>query len=268
MAFVLPPKEKVGYLDPEIAGEGMRVITSEGDQLSWTPPPAKPSMPDWSQIKSIQKYFGRTGFQVWPAWLYHPEEEPRLLKNAQEAAQIGICYREATIEERGKYGVKAVWDWEDGVLWRPNPYERDLKFNLAKLGQGKTYVPSTPNPVIAQNELVRALIPEVAAAVAQALKGAGPAAPASINPKEWDDFLAFQAWKKSTEAVHNLVEPSSGQGLGLPIVDNGVNALNALSVDEERLLWEEEAKTKGIKVDGRWSLARLKEEVERAEKAE
>src|SRR6185312_6341739 len=111
MVFVLPPKSQVGVIDPEIAGEGVKVIYSDGEQGMWTPPPPRPVMPDWSGIKSIARYFNRTGHAVWPAWLYHPTEEPRLLKNADEAAELGVCYREATMDEKGRYGRSHVWDW-------------------------------------------------------------------------------------------------------------------------------------------------------------
>lgn len=253
MAFVLPSRADVGVLDPEIAGEGERVIHSDGEQISWTPPPAKPVMPDWSQIKSIRKYFGRTGHQVWPAWVYHPTEQPRLLKNADEGATIGICYRDATMDERSRYGHKAVWDWSEDCLWRPQPYPGTQKFDPQKPGQGKTYMPAAPNPAVAQNALLEALIPTVTAAVVTALKANGPGAPANIDPQQWEAFLQFQAFQKTAAAVDEVKR------------DVAVNALAAGSdAETEWSLWEEEARSKGIKVDGRWSLERLKSEVEKA----
>ena len=51
----------VGKLDPEIAGEGQKILSSEGEQLSWSPPPVRPAVPDMSQIKRLQRYFNRTG---------------------------------------------------------------------------------------------------------------------------------------------------------------------------------------------------------------
>lgn len=254
MAFELPPRSKVGYLDPEIAGEGQKVILGDGDTVNWTPPPAKPVMPDWSGIKSIARYFGRTGHQTWPAWLYHPTEEPRLVKTAHEAAELGVCYREASIDEKGRYGRSHVWDWKDDSQWRPQPHGVP-KFDTAKVGPGKTYLASPPNPMVAQNALLEALIPAVAAAVAQSLKANGPTAPASVDPKQWDAFLQFQAWQKTKEAVEAIeAEPEPAKG-----------ALNALSADDERSLWAEEYQSKfGKAPDGRWSTERLKAEIEKA----
>jgi len=250
MGFVLPPRSQVGYLDPEIAGEGSKIILSDGEQVNWSPPPPKPVMPDWSGIKSIQKYFNRSGYVVWPAWLYHPTQEPRLVKNAHEAAELGICYREASFDEKGRYGRDHVWDWKDDCEWRPQPFGKAV-FDPKNPGHGKTYVPSAPNPIVAQNQLLEALIPTVTAAVVTALKGgAGPAAPAHIDPAQWEEFLAFQAFKKTTQAVDALDEKSP--------------ALNFGHGEDDRAMWEEAAKRKGIKVDGRWSLERLRAEVEKA----
>src|SRR5262245_24120542 len=135
MTFELPPRSAVGYLDPEIAGEGQKVLLSDGEQVDFSPPPPKPVMPDWSQIKSIRKYFGRTKHAVYPAWLYHPTEPARVVKNADEAAVLGVCYRDATVDERGRYGITHTWDWKDGCLWRAIPYGPP-KLDLNNLGQG------------------------------------------------------------------------------------------------------------------------------------
>lgn len=270
MTFVLPSKSQVGYLDPEIAGEGQKVILSDGEQVSWSPPPARPVMPDWSQIKSIQRYFGRTGHQVYPAWLYHSKEEPRLVKNAEEAATLGICYRDATQEERGRYGLNAVWDWADDSQWRPKPHDA-IKFDASKPGPGKTVIHSQPNPAIAQHALLQELIPAVAAAVAQSLKATGPSAPAHIDSKDWDDFLQFKAWQKSSQAVELVSAASAVPEMTFDApeesaLDDAENLapINALSGEDEKALWIAEGERKGVKIDKRWSLERLKAEIQKA----
>lgn len=270
MNFVLPSKSQVGYLDPEISGEGQKVILSDGEQVSWTPPPARPVMPDWSQIKSIARYFGRTGHQVYPAWLYHPTEDARLVKNADEAGELGVCYREATQDERGRYGLKAVWDWREDCQWRPQPYPGTMKFDPLKPGQGKTFQPAQQNPATAQHQLLEALIPAVAAAVAQSLKSTGPGAPANIDAKQWEAFLQFQAFQKAAEAVdivkQETAQQHDGGGDGAP--EPAANALNAgapaPAVEPDRAELLAEAESKGVKVDKRWSLATLQAEIEKA----
>lgn len=262
MPFVLPSKREVGTLSPEIAGEGVKVIMSDGEQITWSPPPPKPVMPDWSEIKSIRHYFNRTGFRVWPAWVYHPTEQPRLLKDADEGAELGICYREASIDERGRYGRDHVWDWKEDCQWRPQPYPGTTKFDPNKIEQGKHFVASPPNPVIAQNAMIEALIPAVAAAVAQSLKASGPGAPAKVDPAQWDAFLEFQAWQKTREAVEVLSEQPSEQPVDE--TDAARNPLSTLSPEQDRAAWTAEAESKGIKIDKRWSLERIKAEVEKA----
>jgi hypothetical protein len=242
---------------------------NEGDaDVAYSPPPEKLSMPDWSAIKSIRKYFGRRDYQVFPAWFYHPTEEPRLMKTSDHARrEIGAFYRPATIDEKGRTGLSHVWDWEEGSLWRAHPYGVQ-KFDPSRPAQGKLYVASAPNPVIAQNAMIEALIPQVAAAVAQALKATGPSAPAHIDAAQWDAFLQFQAFQKTAEAVDKVktenalaVGPSSGEEMAEEIEPEA--AVNNLSPDEQRQLWAAEAERKGIKVDGRWSLDRLIQEIEK-----
>ncbi len=257
----IPARADVGFADAEVLGEGQRVILSDGQEVGWNPPPTQPVMPDWSQIKSIRHYFGRSNHPTYPAWLYHPTEEPRLVKNAAEAKALGVFYRQATIDERGRYGIRAVWDWEEGCLWRSQPHHAP-KFNPLKLENGKNYVPTAPNPVNAQNALIESLIPAVAAAVAQSLKATGPGAPADIDPAQWDAFLQFQAWQKSAEAVKSLeMEPEE------PAVDeaqDGNAPSNALSPEQDRALWVAEAERKGVKIDKRWGVDRIKSEIDKA----
>jgi hypothetical protein len=271
MAFVLPSRREVGVLSPDIAGEGVKVMLSDGDIVSFNPPAAKPVIPDMSGIKAIAHYFNRTGYRVFPAWLYHPTEEPRVVKDANEAADLGVCYREASIDERGRYGRDHVWDWKDECLWRPQPYEGTLKFDPLKAAQGKEYIRSPANPVVAQNELVAMLIPQVAAAVASALKANGPAAPSTVDPAQWDQFLQFQAWQKTKDVVETVLQPEADPAAMktltdyVPIEDEAESpALTNLTPDQERTLWVAEAERKGIKVDGRWNLDRLKSEVQKA----
>src|SRR5262249_36943335 len=153
------------YLDQEIANEGQKaVLLSDGEVVSYNPPPVKPAYPDWSEIKSIKKYFHRVGYQAFPAWFYHPSGEERIRKNPHEASAIGIVFRRATFEEKGMFGRDWVWDKQPGCQWSSIPYPGTQKFDPNNPGQGKTYIASPPNPRVAQNELLAELIPTVTAA--------------------------------------------------------------------------------------------------------
>src|ERR1700732_629047 len=267
----MPKGSAMRALDADIAGEGAKVvghgeeiILSNGDRVAWIPPPEKLVIPDISNVKSIRKYFGQHGHQVYPAWLYHPEKPALLVKEAKEAADIGIVFRKATTDERNRYGLTECWDWEKDCLWRPHPY-RELPFDPKNPGAGKTVVYAAPDPGISQNNLVLALLPQVAAAVTQAPNSSGTSRPASIDPGQWDQFIAFQAWQKTQEAVDAIGETIGGAaGDDAQQPSEGDLLGNALSPEQDRMLWEAEAKRLGIKVDGRVSTERIKSECEKA----
>ena len=229
MAFVLPSKAEVGALDPEIAGEGQRVITSEGDVVNFTPAPVKAVVPDLSGVKSIRHYFQARPFRVWPSWLYnHATGEDRLVKNADEAAELGVCYRQATIEERGKYGREFVWDWKDDSQWRPQP-KGAKAFDPANPGTGKTFMPPAAN----STDMVSA----VAGKVAEALSAAGgPQKPANIDQADWREFLQFKAWKEAQAMLPPGAEetpaPTTEAGEAVPDAANALESALATAAGD------------------------------------
>lgn len=261
MAFVLPPKREVGVvMNPDLAAEwsgDTKVVMSDGTEIAYNPPPPKPVMPDWTEIKSIRHYFNRTyKNNFWPAWIYnHQTGEERIVRNADEAAQLGICYRPTTQDEGARFGVTHVWDWKEDCHWRPTPMAKPRVYDPRRPEQGKEFI-ATPTPQSTANrELLNTVLPEVTAAVVAALKQGGNVNPSNVDPKQWDEFLAFQAWKKTQEAIDivaaEVAAETETQGSGaLPQVD-------------ERAAWVAEAEAKGIKVDNRWSLETLKERVQR-----
>jgi hypothetical protein len=201
--FTLPSRGEVGYLDPEIASEGVKVILSDGEQVNWSPPPAKPCIPDWSEIKSIRHYFNRTDYKVFPAWLYHESGESRLVKNAEEASKLGVQYRRATDQERGRYGVQWVWDWgEDTNKWRPRPWALKA-FDPRHTEQGKNYIPATVDHAANQVELLRALT--------TAIKSGNVEKPGDVSDAEWQEFQQFLAFKKMQAESGKTAKPTEGK---------------------------------------------------------
>jgi len=257
-------KSEIGYLDPEIANEGVGTFEyANGDDITWSPPAVRQSIPDYSTIVPIKKYFGRHGYQVWPCWLYHPDEPARIVRNQEEAMQYGVVYRKTTADEQMKFGLTAMFDWDEKTLWRPKPHANTLKFDPSNPGTGKTYIATEVGALAAQNSLVQSLIPTVTAAVVAAMKSSGTAsAPPAVDPAQWEAFLQFQAWQKSSQAV-DLVNKDNALASNYADLNASVEQANADS-EEERALWEAEAISKGIKVDGRWSLQRLISEVNKA----
>lgn len=223
---VIPPKSKIGTLSAEIAGEGFKV--SGGPQESWTPPKRQDMTPDWSQFKSIQKYFNRSGFPPFPSWIYHPTEQPRIVKNADEAAEYGIIFREATDDERSMGQGAARYDFVGGTQWRVKPL-KDPKFDHTNPGPAKNYESPKPDYLRSQTDLLRGMV----AALQEGNKG-------SIRLE--DLVAALTASRAVPEPVEPIAEPE----------------------DDERATWLKAAEERGVKVDKRWSLERLRNEVAKA----
>ena len=256
----------VEYLDPEIANEGVSA------EQAWMPAMDEARIPSYAGIKSIKKYFPQfTGrpyqHQAYPCWLYHPtepprhvkdvlsgEDPPRVLRKASEIAkELGCVFRSTTMEERAQGFANHRWEYIGE--WRSTPFERDSKFDPGRPDTGKHVIrESGHNNGMPNADVIAAIV----GAVMTQVKSDAPASVAStahagMDP-EWLEFQAFKEWKAAVAATHG---PSGG--------DEPANALSAtLSDADERKLWEDEAKAKGVKTDGRWSLDRLKAEVEKA----
>ncbi len=257
MVFVLPPKSQVGYLSPDVAGEGTKVITSEGDQVTWDILPPKPNFPDMSGIKSIARYFAPRPYKAFPAWVfYHPKagespEPDRLVKNEHEAADLGVCYREETADERGRFGVSNVWDYTEETCWRARPYAKPKFDPKSPSHAGKNVVEAAVNPVHAQHALLAEMVPAVTAAVVKAMQG--NAAPSSVDPAQWAEFVKFQAWQKTQEAVNILSAPEAQP-----------SEVAGLSQDELLVELSKIAAEKGIKVKKSWSIDDIKAALDKA----
>lgn len=253
--------EGIEYLAPEIANEGYHAESF----AEWAPAVEEARVPDYSWLKGTKfaKYFPKLSgrpyqHQTFPCWLYHPKHEPRLIRDLMKqdgpddaptlvkkavdiARELGCEYRASTQAEIAQGFPPNRW-----VIigdWRPTPYEKDKKFNPSKPDTGKHFV-STREPAQSNHDMIGGI---VAAVMAQ--MQTQPAAPAQNNDPDWIEYQAFKKWKEAMAAGDESV-PAPG--------------VNALSDLDERQLWEEEAKAKGIRVDGRWSLERLKAEVEKA----
>lgn len=244
MNFVIPPKSEVGVFNPADIGEDKSIaVLSNGTEEEWNPPALQTAFPDWSKVPQLRKYFGRKGGPVYPAWLFHPTEADKLIHNAEEAGALGVIYRQATDEERFQFGHQNVWDWkrgEEDLKWRPFPQQR-RKFDPHHMETGKIYqaaaTSSQPN--------IESLVAAVTASVLAAMKSTTPSAPAHVDTKQWDEFLAFQAFKKTTETVNALASDEE-----------------ATEANNERSSWIAEAERLSMKVDKRWSTERLKSEVQ------
>jgi hypothetical protein len=248
--FSIPPKSEVGVLSPEIAGEGQQIMNSQGEIVNWNPPPQRLVMPDWSQIKKIQKYFNRKDHSDWPSYIYNKDTgETRIMKNAEEAAQFGIGIRKRNEDEAARFGAGNTWDWEKDSPWRPQPSAKHVKPDPKSTGK---ILVETSRPQVSMEQTVAAVV----AAVTERMKGQTPSAPSNVSNSDWDEFQRFIAFKKASELT-GMEKPEKA-------VDGGEINANALSDGQEKNLWIEEATSRGIKVDKRWSVDRIKAEVEKA----
>lgn len=245
--------ENVVYLDPEIANEGVSALSN------WSPPLPEARIPDYKGIKGIAKYFpqysGRPyNHKVFPCWLYHPKlparliedqfvdgDPPRLVKKAGEiAAELGCAYRATTFEERAQGFPLNRWVFTGE--WRNSPFTS--KFDPKNPGPGKLYVKEKDRESGRADDIAA-----IVAAVLGALKTGGPAILAEPTmPADVAEFEAFKAWRAAQAA------PVVEEAAPLPAVERADDMMEQLVAA---------AKERGIKIDGRWSVARIREELEK-----
>lgn len=218
---------KIEYLDPEIANEGERA-----DSAFVVSP--KPHVWDYAQLKEhphYGQYWAPKAFQPWPAWIYnHKTGEKKVVDNAMEAAQHGIRFNKALRHP----------DYEWTGDWQAEP-RKDLKPNINETG--KSLVTASAERITADS------MTKILQRLAEGKAGneVSPAIAEAINAdKDYQEYLAF---KRARAAVQ--VEPES------PSVED-----NELLVDKDAMV--RLAKEKGIHVDKRWSLDRIKSALDEA----
>lgn len=255
----LPARNTVGYLSSEISGEGqkIRMDDSEGNEILGEPP-TKIAFPDLSQFKPLRKYFNRTGYQVYPTWIYHPNGESKIVKNAEESANHGVAFRATTPDERAAFGVNYRWDY-NGTEWRTQAFKKKRTVDPENIEGGKNLVSRRD---IATSYDQDAMIARTVASVLAAMKTNGPAAPGNVDAGQWAKFQEFLAFQEATKAVAETVEEAEVVKIeeDEPLVIHDMHGEG-----DPRLKWLTEADRLGVKVDKRWGLDRLIEECQKAE---
>ena len=253
----LPPRSSVGYLSDDIAREGqkIRMDDTDGYEIAGEPTVA-PAYPDYSKVKHLRKYFNRTGYQVFPSWIYHPNGDRQIVKNAEEAAKYGVVFRATTPDEKAAFGVNYRWDYSN-TEWRTQAFNRKRVIDPDNLTEGgKNFV---ARQSISTSYDQDAMIARTVASVLAALKTNGPAAPANVDADQWQKFLEFQAFQEATKAVAETTEAE-------PEAEEDPLVIHDMEWDNDpKAKWLAEAERLGVKVDGRWSLSRLIEECQKEE---
>jgi hypothetical protein len=190
--FQIPPRSAVGYLDPEIANEGQKA--GDDPSIGFTPPVSSYTGPTYDNLKihkDYRRYFGRSEWPVFPTWIYHEDGTEKVVANAQDAARYGIQYREASDIERGRYGVKFVWDYGDeSNKWRAKPW-RLKKFDPSNPGNGKNYVSASIDHAATQTQILREL----------SIQRHETGKPEAITEAEWQRYQRFLAFEKAEAEV-------------------------------------------------------------------
>lgn len=278
--------------DPEL-----HAILSEGDNAdTWQPFMDKPKIPTYEGIKSIRKYFPQfSGIpyqpnqHVFPAHFYHPdgrtmlirdkytsEDPPRLEKSAKEQAKaLGIEYRQSTFEEKAQGFPEFRWVFGADCKWRTIPFEAHTKFDPVNVQHSKTVVypqhQSGGGGVSA--EQIAAIVSAVASQFEERAARNGKASLAT-DP-EFAEYQQFKQWLASKEVQETVPqakevadildkEVSELNSLIAPVATNEVviGGTEAAEADVKQALIDE-ARKRGIKVDGRWSMQRLQTEIEK-----
>jgi hypothetical protein len=256
----LPPKSAVGYLSSDIANEGqkIRMDDSEGGEIVGEPA-AKIAYPDLSQFKPLKKYFNRTGYQVFPSWIYHPNGESMIVKNAEEAAKYGVVFRATTPDERAAFGVNYRWDYQGKTEWRTKAFDKKRTVDPENMEGGKNFVSRRD---IATSYDQDAMIARTVASVLAAMKASGaPSAPATVDKDQWAKFQEFLAFQEATKAVAETAAEAE------PVEETEDEPLvihDMTGEEDPKAKWLAEAERLGVVVDKRWGLNRLIEECEKA----
>lgn len=207
----------VEYLDPEIANEGLSA--NDWTPGAWTNAPMNPHegeeyqpelepphINDYSAFKKhkhYKQYFRPYRFVPFPAWMYHPTKEPKLVKSREDVIALGPEWREVPFSHKVDMTGKSL-----PVKTETQKLAETVADALAR----KTGAPSVDPGTIAA----------IVAAVVAAL-------PQQQQP----------------------VPQTAQQALPLDgTLDAG---------DRQALL--DLAKEKGIKIDGRWSNDRIRQEL-------
>ena len=271
----LPSRANVGYLSDDIAREGQKIRMDDNDGFDIVgEPPEKIAFPDYSKVKHLRKYFNRTGYQVYPTWIRnHETGEELIVKNAEEAARYGVIFRQTTPDERAAFGVNYRWDkctpTDPRIVvgkgeWTTRTFAQQKRVidpnNMIE--GGKNFIERRQIDTGADHD---ALIARTVAAVMAAMKTQAPSAPSNVDPVQWQEYQEFLAFREAAKAVSEiepgpLAASDDAEPEDEPLVIHDMNG----EIDP-RTRWVAEAERRGVKVDGRWSLARLIEECEKAE---
>lgn len=204
-------------------------IANEGLSADDMPEIEEPHINDYATLKKhkhYKRYFKPYVFQPFPAFIYHKTDGEKLVGDAKTAAQYGVSYN----KEDSHWVCEGDWKVKPVVARKASPTDT-----------GKTLVNATAQQAaMGTNELMAQILQQL-------VKGQGSVAPALATAigedKEYQDYLAFKRMQAG-EAPKAILDAD------LPPVD-------------EKALLIEAAESRDIKIDKRWSVDRIKTELDK-----
>lgn len=216
---------KIQYLDPEIANEGERADAA-------FVAPVRPHVWDYAQLKE-HPHYGQyfvprpAASAPWPAWIYnHKTGESKIVKDAKEALQYGVGFNKNLRHP----------DYEWTGDWQAEP-PKDSKPNIHDTGKTVVGVSAERSTADSMTKILQKLAEgksgsDVSPAIAEAISA----------DKDYQEYLAFKRARAAAQPEAGAETPT---------------------VDEKELLIGL-AKEKEIHIDKRWSLERIKSELDKA----
>lgn len=219
---------KIEYLDPEIAGEGERADNA-------FVAPKRPHVWDYAQLKEHEyygKYFADRPFRAFPAWIYnHKTGETKIVGDAKAAAQYGVSYN--TTSRFHHY--ECTGDWMDEP-------KKGMKADVTISGKSLVSASSAQAANTTAETMAQILQKLIADKASPELSEAISA------DKEYQEYLAFKRAQSKKAPVEDTLLEFKAE---FPAID-------------EKAILIEAAASRDIKVDKRWSIDRIKSELDKA----
>lgn len=202
-----------------------------GGDEEYQPQINKPHIPNYVFLEEhpkYGKYFRHKAFQPWPSILYHKDGRTVIVKNAKEAAEFKVSY----LKDESRLEFKGDW--------RSRPFEAPIHQSQIT---GKTLVAKSGGKDTGTADLIAALLANQ--------NRAAPVVDIKQDP-EYAEFLKFKAFKAGTEKGTDKVAQKNP---------------DEIAADEKKAALLKVAEDHGIKIDKRWTLDRIEEELEKHDPA-
>lgn len=242
---------QIQYLDPEIANEGVHaekgalgVIPHDWEpDEEYQPAIEPPHIPDYKGIKSIAQYFPQFSgrpyrIRAYPAWFYHAKHEPKLVNNPMEAAQIGATWS------------KTEFKFDCTGEWKSKPVKAA---KATSSGPGK-WLTSVKEAATNTADLIAAA---VAATLAKIGNTTAPKVQEVLSTDpDYALFMQFKAFKEQQALM--------GFPPTMDVATSVYPATRPLAEPSEKAQLIEAAAARGIKLDKRWGLDKIKAALDEA----